>query len=79
MFLNIKDTGTQINTELENLINQKFEGIGFNQIYINLEEVDTKHKQIDIIYSNINLSTNSISLEREDLTQNIINWLNSIQ
>jgi len=78
MFLNIKDTGTQINTELENLINQRFEGVGFNQIYINLEDPDTKYKEVDIVYPNINLSPNSISLEREDLTQNIIDWLNTL-
>lgn len=77
MFLNIKDTGTQINTELVDLINQRYEGIEFNQIYINLD-ADTKHQEVDIIYPNIHLSPNPISLEREDLTQNIIDWLNTL-
>lgn len=77
MFLNIKDTGTQINTELADLINQRYEGIEFNQIYINLDP-DTKHKEVDIVYPNINMSPNPISLEREDLTQNIIDWLNTL-
>lgn len=77
MFLNIKDIGTPINNELADLINQRYEGIEFGQIYINLD-ADTKYKEVDIVYPNINLSPNPISLEREDLTQNIIDWLNTL-
>lgn len=77
MFLNIKDTGTQINQELADLISQRYEGVEFNHIYINLDP-DTKHKEVDIIYPNIHLSPNPITLEREDLTEDIINWLNTL-
>ncbi len=77
MFLNIKDTGIQINQELADLISQRYEGIEFGSIYINLD-ADTKHKEVDIVYPNIELCPNPISLEREDLNQNIIDWLNTL-
>lgn len=78
MFLNIKNTGTLIDNELANLINETHQGVEFNQIYINLD-TDTKYKEINIIYPNINHSLNAISLERENLPQNIIDWLNTLQ
>ena len=80
MFLNIKNTGTPINQELKDYIAQKFEDVGFNQIYIsNIDPADeNKYKEYDIIYENINLLQNTVTLDVEELNQNIIDWLNTL-
>jgi hypothetical protein len=78
MFLNIKDTGTQINQELKDYITQRFEGIGFNQIYISGTSDENKLKEYNIIYENIDLLQNTIAINIEDLNQNIIDWLNTL-
>ena len=79
MFLNIKNTGTPINNELESYIETNFEGIAFNQIYISGLSDESKLEEHDIIYAGFqNNAKNTICINGTLLNQNIINWLNSL-
>lgn len=77
MFLNITNTGLNINQELSNYINEKFiqKGIHFNKIYT---RINTKSKQIDIIYPNVEILNNTICINEEELSESIINWLENL-
>lgn len=77
MFLNISNTGIEINKEFENYINKEFieKEIYFNKIYV---QVNDKHKQVNIIYNNSKILNNTICISRENLNENIINWLETL-
>jgi hypothetical protein len=78
MFLDIENTGTVINSELKDYIEQNYIGIGFSQIYISGFENEKKDVCHHIIYSGANLSPNTLCINISELNTNIINWLNSL-
>ena len=86
MTLRITDTGTPINQELMDYINQRFDGIYFDEISIELfsletaEQEDTfKEKVVEISYPGIGLLLrNTICLTEQDLNENIIDWLKTL-
>ena len=77
MFLNISNTGTQINKEFEDYINREFinKNIYFNKIYV---QVNDKFKEVSIIYNNSKILNNTICIYRESLNENIITWLENL-
>lgn len=78
MFLNIKNTGTEIDSQLLNYINTNAPNIGFNQIYIAGASID-KLKEVDIKITGFSdYHINTISLDESGLTPHIINWLNTL-
>ncbi len=78
MFLNITNTGTQIDNDLASYISINFANIGFNQIYIASTTLD-KYKEVDITYPDFdNKLSNTICINEEQLNQNIIDWLNTL-
>jgi hypothetical protein len=79
MFLNIKNTGTPINSELAYYIETNFEGIAFNQIYISGLSDERKLEEHDITYVGFqNNAENTICIDGTVLNQNIIDWLNTL-
>lgn len=78
MFLNITNTGTQINQELVDYLNINYPNVGYNQVYIQGVTLD-KYKQVNIIHSEFkNTAQNTICVSEENLNQNIIDWLNTL-
>ena len=77
MFLNISNTGTQINKEFEDYINREFidKNIYFNKIYV---QVNDKYKEVNIIYNNSKILNNTICISRESLNENIITCLENL-
>jgi len=79
MFLNITNIGPTINSELADYIATTFSDVGYDQIYVDSEILD-KEKQVNISYPNFtNNMPNTICINDENLNQNIINWLNTLQ
>lgn len=86
MTLRITDTGTPINQELMDYINQRFDGIYFDEIFIELfsleneeQENPYREKTVDVSYPGIGLLLrNTICLTEQDLNQNIIDWLKTL-
>lgn len=84
MTLKISNTGPIIYQDLKDYIDQRFEGVYFDSIKIDLygspeDEENNISKVVEIQYPNIGLILeNTICVLEEDLNQNTINWLSAL-
>jgi hypothetical protein len=81
MTLKISNTGTVILQEFADYIENRFAGIYFDSVEVHIldEETSGIYKTVNIQYPGLGLTLpNSICIEEQDLTQNIIDWLNTL-
>jgi hypothetical protein len=80
MYLNISNTGHQINQELADYLEANFAGVGYNQIYIERSsETYDRSREVNITYPGFqNTLRNTACIFEENLNQNITDWLNTL-
>lgn len=86
MILRITNTGIQVNQELVDYINQRFDGIYFDEIAIDFytfdndqQEQELREKVVDVTYpGNGPFLRNTLCIAEDNLNQNIIDWLKTL-